>query len=369
MVHRLLGILLVFAAFSFFETANATNRIPVSQYDGIETHIVDGPWTGHMKRPKNGTALYMFHWRGCPYCMAFLQEEKASLLAAGVDVRMFPFPATSENQDDLAYLAAQRDIVIFELYNRRQPINAPHASTSNRLIDAFNANLQSYAFARGLLTSQGQFAGTPLFIYQDKSGAWFAVAGYSEEIFAPVRSALIERANATVPREIQTAELPLPSVRGVSIPECPQIISWAYVSGKQDANVRGGDYVSGQRPGTYRLWGLREEQLIETFGGPLDVWTQADFLELKTTSLRCLSELYVAYGRAHDAHRRTNGRGDPSEWQRLADLHKWSKVFLTSTLHMDRPIQDQFYYPNLMAYQQALHENWKAEQERRNRDR
>ena len=172
-------------------SAFATNPIPVSQYAEVQTHIVNGTWTS-LSEQESSRALYVFHLRSCPYCMAFLKAEQEALINTGVDIRVFPFPSTRARVDDIAYLAFARDKDLLEKYDKNQPINAPDSQSSQAYIDAFNANLNAYLFAKKLLDEQGEFAGTPLFIYQNTKGEWNAFAGYSKEHFAPVKAELLQ---------------------------------------------------------------------------------------------------------------------------------------------------------------------------------
>jgi len=170
-------------------SAFATNPIPANQYGDVQTHIVNGTWTSLSEQETN-RALYVFHLRTCPYCQAFLKAEKEALTKAGVDIRVFPFPSTRESSDNLAYLAFARNKDLLEKYDKKQPINAPDLQSSQVYIDAFNANLKAYIFIKKVLDRQGEFSGTPLFIYQNSKGEWNALAGYSKERFAPVKAEL-----------------------------------------------------------------------------------------------------------------------------------------------------------------------------------
>ena len=178
-----LAATLAFAAF-------ATNPIPASEYEKLDSLIVNGTWTSLSEAPTD-RAIYMFHLRSCPFCKAFLRAEKTALLNAGVDIRVFPFPGGNVDADIIAHLAFTRDKELMDRYDRNQPIQAPDIDSSQEYIDAFNANRNAYLFASDILKRQGQFSGTPLFVYQDRDGKWQAIAGYSEERFAPVKADLL----------------------------------------------------------------------------------------------------------------------------------------------------------------------------------
>ncbi|GGY37090.1 thioredoxin domain-containing protein [Parvularcula lutaonensis] len=328
--------------------ALATNPVPDSALPELETHIVNGPWTSHIDRPRNGTALYMYHWRHCPYCRAFMESEKQALLSAGVDIRLLPFPANSDSADELAYVAHRRSLALWQDFDAGRPLGAPSAQSDQALIDAFNAMIASVTFARSVLQAQGQFAGTPLFVYQDKDGQWFAVAGYSEEVFAPVRTALLERATASKTVEADTGA-------SVVIPGCDALIDWAEAAGIRDANITGAQIAGGARPGGHLLWGLRDEQLEPVFRATLDKWTRGDVARLKAAALPCLAAQYETYRAAQARFHASGGRLDRSVFQAPADRHRNASLFLNNMLHMDRPVRDQFHFDAVMANQIALH--------------
>ncbi len=339
---------------------------PSSYNDRIEELIVDGPWISELGSPAEAPAVYVFHWRECPYCVAFKRNEKAALTGAGVDVRTIMFPTTRSDSDEIAYLSLQRDRELLERHDRGFRLGAPPRASSNALVTAFNQAVYAVHLIDEILKSQGDAIKTPTFVYDDGSGNWKILSGYSVEDFAPIRAALSARAAQVQSTSPSTPDLQAPQANyAVVIPQCMPLISWAYQSAKVDMNLRGREYTGGRQPGSYRLWGLRPEQMIATFGAPLRVWTQSDFDALQSNSLRCLDELQRGQQGELAAWQQTGGRGDDSNWRRLADLHKYSNMFINHLLHMNRPIRDEFYFPTLITYQQALARDWHERNETR----
>lgn len=180
----------VFASTAHAQLVTVTDDHTAALNDKVE----GGPWTSLKSQSDDAPALYVWHLRSCGYCRLFDKQERDALLAKGIDIRLFAFPARSETDNDLAHLAYERDPAIFKTYMRGRSINAPSMRSSQARIDAYNASLDALNVANAVMeAATGRRIVTPGFAYKDETGQWYMLHGYSAEWFTPMRKLLHER--------------------------------------------------------------------------------------------------------------------------------------------------------------------------------
>lgn len=336
-------------------SAAAQTKVPADKVESMIEHIVNGPWTSHLDQPTNGTAVYMLHTRTCPFCKAFLTEERDRLLAAGIDVRIIPFPGKSDSADIIAQLAHYRDPDFFRHYDNGEITIITPSQTSPHFIDAFNATIAATQTLYGILDDAGEFRGTPAFAYVDQSGDWYTVAGYSERVFGPVRAALMARAAATDPVPAPKPTVPLQDPHRPVIPGCDALLSWGAAASAHDRNLRPTNYSrSNRHAGRTLLWGLQDEQIIPVFGVSLAQWSDEDIETVRARTLSCMNGLVVNYTAAKAAWGRSRRQTDPTAWRANEATHTDAHFFFNVILNMRRPSGDYLYHPLIMQHQREL---------------
>ncbi len=181
-------VLCVFTLMMPYQGLARTAPVTPADIARVERDIVGGPWAAASNVADSKTVLYALHSATCPFCQLFMKQQINNLISVhGVDVRVLLYPRPADSLDETAWIAHERSLALIVDQMMHRPIDAPDAHSSSDLINAFNATRTAAVTASEIAENAGIVAGTPVFLYQTKSGRWMVSTGYTTASFETVR--------------------------------------------------------------------------------------------------------------------------------------------------------------------------------------
>lgn len=165
----------------------------------VQRTVVAAPWTAARAMPPSCPIVYIVFAYNCPYCHAFIRESMVPMYKAGIDMRIIFAPVTGFSRDVAAEVALHRDFTTLMRAQMGQSVNAPDMQSSNDRIDAFNGLVYATKTVSTIAHRAG-FAGyTPGFVWQDRTGQWRILGGYSAASTMAIRASLPQAGPACLP--------------------------------------------------------------------------------------------------------------------------------------------------------------------------